>query len=148
MTDGMRVNVQGLREFRTAIRRVGPDMPKALQQENKAVAGEVAGQARAAYVSVYTSRSGRGAGSIRGLATQTRAQVAIGGARTPYMLGLEFGSNRFPQFRPWSGPAPRGRGSRGKFLYPALRAALPGLVQRYAQAIDKVAARAFGGSTA
>ncbi|MGE3858114.1 MAG: hypothetical protein AB7G21_14240 [Dehalococcoidia bacterium] len=92
MTDDMKLTVDGLRAFRRELRGIGPEFPKALQQENKKFAQEVASSARDAYTALYKSRSGRGAASIRGLATQTSAQVAMGTARTPYMLGQEFGA--------------------------------------------------------
>lgn len=166
----MRVLVTGLREFRTELRNVSRDLPKELQKENKAIAQEVAGKARTAYQSLYQQRSGRGAASIRGLANQTRAQVAIGSARAPYVLGQEFGANQrqavagfrgsynygpgargssarrssmrqFPAYK----PSPTGRGGEGYFTYPTIRRMVPAIRMRYGSAIDRVTAKAFPG---
>lgn len=111
----MRLTVDGLREFRRELRGIDRELPKELQRENKQFANEVAGMARAAYVGIYTQRSGAGARSIRGLATQTSAAVAIGTQRTPYMLGQEFGAG--PADSPSGGYTRLRRGRSGRALY-------------------------------
>lgn len=96
------VRVEGLNEFRRALREGGKELPKELQKVNKAFAADVAGDVRGKYMLAHPSRSGRGAQSIRALASQTRAQVALGSARAPYVLGQNFGSHQGPrkkQFR-------------------------------------------------
>lgn len=149
------IYIAGLRELRNALKAVAPGLQRELQRENKAFAARVVPKAQAAYNAVYpkpdskAKRSGGGkrkgtAGQIRAVATQTSSGVRIGGARYRYMLGQEFGSNKHPQFRPWTGPGPGGRGSQGRFLYPTIRAEMPNVVKRYqSEVIDKVVARAF-----
>ena len=95
MAASFKLELRGMKEFRADLRGLDKALLKELQKENKLVANEVAGHARAAYTGMHKQFSGRGASSIRGLASQTRAQVAIGSARAPYMLGQEFGANRY-----------------------------------------------------
>lgn len=63
-------------------------------------------------------------------------RVFSGGASTEEMLGLEFGSNVFPQFPPRS---PRlGRGSAGYFIYPTLRKIQPEIIKQWETAFTKI----------
>lgn len=58
------------------------------------------------------------------------AQKFSGGGTTQQLWGgNEFGSNRKKQFPVWSGR--EGRGSRGWFIYPTLRAIQPEIVKRW-----------------
>jgi len=64
-------------------------------------------------------------------------QKFSGGATTQILwAGSEFGSNRFKQFPVWSGR--EGRGSRGWFIYPTLRAEQPYIVNEWEQSFDKI----------
>ena len=65
------------------------------------------------------------------------AQKFSGGATTQQLWGgFEFGSNKFKQFPVWSGR--EGRGSRGWFIYPTLRAEQPEIIKQWEQAFDKI----------
>lgn len=133
MTDnGVRVvGVEGLDALRRDLRALDAALPKELQKLNKRAAETVAEQARASYTRRYRQQSGTGAGSIRALATQTKAQVALGSARAPYMLGQEFGSTRYQQFPPYNS-------GQGEFFYPAVREASSDLPDTYADLLDKL----------
>jgi hypothetical protein len=50
--------------------------------------------------------------------------------------GYEFGSNKFKQFPVWSGR--EGRGSRGYFIYPTLRAEQPHIIAQWEAAFTKI----------
>ena len=64
-------------------------------------------------------------------------QKFSGGATTQQLWGgFEFGSNKFKQFPVWSGR--EGRGSRGWFIYPTLRAEQPEIIRQWEQAFDKI----------
>jgi hypothetical protein len=64
-------------------------------------------------------------------------QKYSGGATTQQLWGgSEFGSNKFKQFPVWSGR--EGRGSRGWFIYPTLRAEQPYLVNEWENGFDKI----------
>jgi len=64
-------------------------------------------------------------------------QKFSGGATTQQLWGgSEFGSNRFKQFPVWSGR--EGRGSRGWFIYPTLRAEQPYIINEWENSFDKI----------
>lgn len=148
--------VEGLKEFRSALRDAGKDVAKELQKENKALAVEVAAEVRTAYSALHPALSGRGMGSIRGLATGVTAAVAIGSDRAPYVLGQEFGANHRSLVGRAGGRGRRvGRGRSsmrqfplyqrsGHFLYPTLRSTVPKIKQRYLTALNRVAAFGAG----
>jgi hypothetical protein len=64
-------------------------------------------------------------------------QKLSGGGTTQQLWGgAEFGSNKKKQFPVWSGR--EGRGSRGWFIYPTLRAVQPYIVDQWEQAFTKI----------
>ena len=78
-----------------------------------------------------TSKTGR-------LSYGFASQRFSGGATTQVLWrGLEFGSRRFKQFPVWSGRYGT-RGSKGYFIFPALREIQPQLTLKYLQAMNKV----------
>lgn len=137
MGDIQVTGVEGLRDLARDLKRVDPVLAKKLQQANKTAASHVADEGTRRYSAQYERRSGRGAGSIRALATAQRAQVAFGSDRAPYVAGQEFGSNEFRQFYPWTGKAPGGKGSMGRFIYPAIRSEADDLPGIYADLLDE-----------
>ena len=66
------------------------------------------------------------------------ASQKLSGGGTTQMLwgGYEFGSNKFHQFPVWSGK--EGRGSRGWFIYPTLRAEQPYIVNEWENAFNRI----------
>jgi len=65
------------------------------------------------------------------------SQKFSGGATTQQLWGgYEFGSNKFKQFPVWSGR--QGRGSRGYFIYPTLRAEQPHIIAQWETAFSKI----------
>jgi len=64
-------------------------------------------------------------------------QKFSGGGTTQQLWGgSEFGSNKYKQFPVWSGR--EGRGSRGWFIYPTLRAEQPYLVREWENGFDQI----------
>lgn len=64
-------------------------------------------------------------------------QKFSGGASTQTLWGgSEFGSNKFKQFPAWSGKL--GRGSRGWYIYPTLRAEQPELIRKWEISFDRI----------
>lgn len=144
--------IPGLRQFRNELRKMESSLPKELQRANKAFAERLVPAVRSEYAKHYPKpgrreqrrkRAGRTIDQVRARATQTTASIAIGGARYPHMLGQEFGSNRYKQFAPWTGSAPGGRGSAGRFLFPTIREETPQLLDEYGEVMSSVAAGAF-----
>ena len=65
------------------------------------------------------------------------SQKFSGGGTTQQLWGgYEFGSNKFMQFPIWSGR--EGRGSKGWFIYPTLKAEQPHLISEWSQAFSKI----------
>ena len=65
------------------------------------------------------------------------SQKFSGGGTTQQLWGgYEFGSNKFKQFPRWSGK--QGRGSRGWFIYPTLRAEQPHIIAQWENAFSKI----------
>jgi hypothetical protein len=65
------------------------------------------------------------------------SQKFSGGGTTQQLWGgYEFGSNKFKQFPVWSGR--EGRGSRGYFIYPTLRAEQPHIIAQWESAFTKI----------
>jgi len=65
------------------------------------------------------------------------SQKFSGGGTTQQLWGgYEFGSNKFKQFPVWSGR--EGRGSRGWFIYPTLRAEQPYIINQWENAFSKI----------
>jgi hypothetical protein len=65
------------------------------------------------------------------------SQKFSGGGTTQQLWGgYEFGSNNFRQFPIWSGR--EGRGSKGWFIYPTLKAEQPQIVSQWAEAFSQI----------
>ena len=65
-----------------------------------------------------------------------RQKLSGGGTTQQLWGGSEFGSNRYKQFPVWSGR--EGRGSRGWFIYPTLRAVQPDILKKWEQGFSKI----------
>jgi hypothetical protein len=65
------------------------------------------------------------------------SQKFSGGGTTQQLWGgYEFGSNKYRQFPIWSGR--QGRGSKGWFIYPTLKAEQPQIVSQWAEAFSQI----------
>ena len=65
-----------------------------------------------------------------------RQKLSGGGTTQQLWGGYEFGSNKFKQFPVWSGR--EGRGSRGYFIYPTLRAEQPYIINQWENAFNRI----------
>lgn len=65
-----------------------------------------------------------------------RQKLSGGGTTQQLWGGYEFGSNKFKQFPVWSGSY--GRGSRGYFIYPTLRAEQPHIINQWQSAFSRI----------
>lgn len=137
----VKLRVDGLRELRKELRAIDAAFPKELRAANKQVAEQVVvPEARRRAGALTRPRVGsRLLATIRALASQTSATVAMGGARTPYARGMEFGSIRRKQFAPWRG----NDRNAGYFLYPTIRERSDDIVETYSRVIDELTERAF-----
>jgi hypothetical protein len=66
-----------------------------------------------------------------GATTQFNTRNDPPGNRKGIGAATEFGSKRYPQFPAWSGPMPKGPGSRGWFIYPTVRALQPTIIKEF-----------------
>jgi len=137
------VQVRGFNEFRRALRAADARFPRELAQANKRIAGAiVVPEARARAARRTNPNPGHAVrDSIRALGSQSRVQVAMGGARVPQAIGHEFGSVKYKQF-PARSPR-QGRGNTGYFFYPAIRASIPAIRDVYGDMLDALAEEAF-----
>lgn len=87
------VRVEGLSEFRRALRKLDTGLPKGLRLAMNDAVGVVVDYARAE----VPRRSGRAAKSIRAKSTGTAARASAGGNRAPYFPWLDFGGRTGPR---------------------------------------------------
>jgi hypothetical protein len=131
-----RIQTDGLRDLIRDYKRAGDNLGKEVGKANKAFVNRVAVPlARANARGRTNPRAGSAVeASIRGLGSQTRAQMAGGGKRVPHYAGHEFGSVRFKQF-PVRSPR-RGRGNAGYIMYPAVYDNIGKLRDAYGDTLD------------
>jgi hypothetical protein len=70
-----------------------------------------------------------------GATTQFNTRNDVKGNRLGIGAAAEFGSNKYPQFPRWSGPMPKGPGSRGWFIYPTIRNLQPTIIKEFEEII-------------
>lgn len=130
-----KIRVTGLKELRKGLKEADATFPKQLQKANKGIAAELVPEARSRMAGHSPSAGSRAAGTIRALASGTRAQLAGGSNSVPWYMGHEWGSNRFAQF-----PA---RNTGGNALYPTIKANRERMIERYGEMLDELLRSAF-----
>lgn len=119
------VHMAGLNEFVKDLRKVDKQFPRDVSKAMREAAKTVEGDARSRYQQRYKQgTSGSSTRSVKGItafASARSAGIKFGGPKRPWLAGQEFGSNKYKQFRPWTGPGPQGGGSHGRFVWPAIR---------------------------
>lgn len=131
------IRAEGLRQFRNDLRQAGSHFPKEMQRANKRVAFDLivpAAKQRAAS-RPHPRPGSKLIGTIRATATQTSAAVNMGGARTPWNFGQEWGSDRFAQF-----PS---KNRSGYILYPTVKERREEIHEAYVDVLDDLSAQAF-----
>jgi hypothetical protein len=73
-----------------------------------------------------------------GATTQFNTRNDPKGSRTGIGAASEFGSKNYPQFPRWSGPMPKGAGSRGWFIYPTIRHLQPTIIKEFEEIILEI----------
>jgi hypothetical protein len=145
-----RIGTEGLNQLARDARRAGADLPKALARINKRFVNErFVPTAKRNAASRANPRAGhKVVNSIRGLGSQTRAQIAGGSNAVPWFAGHNYGSNQlrrtakgghttqFPQRAP-----KRGRGNVGYILEQAIDENMPGAVDAYGDMVLALMAR-------
>lgn len=130
-----KIQVVGLKELRRGLKEAEDRSPKELQGVNKAAAEMLVAPAQAR-MAQHSPRAGSQAiGTIRALATATRAQIAGGSAAVKWYMGHEWGSYSMRQFP--------GKNSGGYALYPTIEAERDRIVEKYAEMLDELTKGAF-----
>ena len=144
------IRVRGFAELRKGLKEADRRFPRELAQANKRIAGAiVVPDAKRRAARLTKPPTGHAIiDSIKAGGSQDRVKVEMGAQRgagiIPYLYGMEFGSESYPQFAPRS---PRvGRGNQGYFFYPAIRAAIPAIRDVYGEMLDDLLERAFPGA--
>lgn len=109
---GYRVEVEGLAEFRRALRRVSSDAAKTLRVALNSVADLIITEAR----QEIPRRTGAAAASLKAASTGTTIRIRVGGRKAPYYPWLDFGGKTGK-----SKSVVRRFYSEGRYLYPTLR---------------------------
>ena len=73
-----------------------------------------------------------------GATTQFNTRNDPPGNRPGIGGGFEFGSRKYPNMPRWSGPMPKGPGSRGWFIYPTVRASQLEIVKEFEDIITQL----------
>lgn len=132
------IRVEGLRDLLRELRAADAAWPKEMRQASKEVAENVAEGTRAAFASMSGSAP-KVAATVKALAQQRAAQVKVGGAgdSIPVMvsMGNLWGSNRYKQFPPHR--------KGGYALYPTIAALREQNIDAYANAVERLVAKAF-----
>lgn len=138
--------IVGLADFQRELRALDSALPKELTKLNRSAADLAVGRARAKAVALG-GVAAHVAPDIKAAAEQRRAKIVLDGHRTPEILGAEYGSLQYGQFRPWRGNQwtdPEGL-DIGYFVHPTVRELARGeeLFDLYGDGIDRLAASAF-----
>jgi hypothetical protein len=108
-----RIEVQGLREFQAALRKMDASLPKQLRVALNEASDLVVGYAR----SRMPSDTGRAKASLKARSSQREARVGMGGRKAPYAPWLDFGGKG-----KHGRPAPRPYIKEGRYVYAGLAA--------------------------
>jgi hypothetical protein len=150
---GAEINVTGLRELRSALRKIDKGLLAELRDEMKDAVDVVAQDVRAH----IPTNTGRAAASVRATAGGNTFYIKAGGARVPYYGWLDFGGRlpdkRVSGKRAMDGgslmhPVKHVRGANrpkireGRYLYPAIRRQTPKIIDAAGDAVDNAARKA------
>jgi hypothetical protein len=131
-----RIEVHGLRELRRALKQAEDRSPKELQLANKRAAALVAIEARRR-APTGPHQGGGNVGSIvasiKSQATTGKGVVAFGGQRAPHAPPTEFGGTLRRH-----ASSSRTRVQKRPFIYPAIEAAQPRVLEEYERSLIKL----------
>ena len=134
-----------LRRITGAFKAMDDEAISAAKRESSALAEFAQGKIIQAANKTYNKADNRIASGSRVSKSSKIGELSFGfasqkfsGGGTTQQLwgGYEFGSNTFKQFPIWSGR--EGRGSKGWFIYPTLRAIQPEIVAKWEYAFNKI----------
>lgn len=148
------VEIEGLKEFRKELKALGPEWPKALRKQYKAISDKVAQSAQAKASSLGGVHA-KAAPGIKGYATADSgavgvpsggvAAVGVWGAKkhTGWYAKPQF-ANSPPQHPKWVGNSWEPGGSGGPYgVNAAIAAELPFIEKAFTAVVDDVTKQAF-----
>lgn len=137
---GVAVDIQGLTQFRSGLRKAGTGWPRVLAGVNRDVAKYIEGKSKGESM---TAQQAKASGAISGRGTQREAKIVIGGS-PPFALGAFMGALQYAQFPRWVGNSWEVGGAGGPFaVNPAIRESKDDIVNAYGDALETVARAAF-----
>lgn len=143
--DSIAYDKSDLRKIYAAFKAMDEEAVTAAKKESNALATYLKGKIETAANSANNKVAPKiAAGSKVSKSSKTgeisfgyASQKLSGGGTTQQLWGgYEFGSNRYKQFPVWSGR--EGRGSRGWFIYPTLRAEQPHIINQWENAFSQI----------
>lgn len=147
--NGLKVQVEGLKEFRAGLKKFAPDVAKGLARQYKAIAAMAVDKAtsRAASVGGVAAHAAKN-GAMKAVASQAYVAVRLDAKAEPTAFGAEFGGGRFKAGNPtaaggFTSQFKPHKGRTGYFLYPTIRELRPDLETAFLDVIDEAAKSAF-----
>lgn len=138
---GGSVNVVGLAELRKNLKTLdnAKELEAGLKDANFKTADFVVQRAVPRMRSLGNVPGRRSAESMKATRSGAAARLSLAGKSAPFANGVEFGSGKFTQFKPWLG---NGRDA-GYAIYPTIRENTAELVRIYEQEIAQLTRQAF-----
>lgn len=135
------VEVVGLGDFRKQLKELGDKAwLKELGGINNEVAQLIVDGAKTRALSLgSTPAHAVQTGGLKASKAASAAMVILGGSGVPFAIGAEFGSDKWHQFKPWTGAG----ADAGHFLYPEIRAERDRIGELYLDRMVGFAAKAF-----
>lgn len=138
------VRIEGLTQFRQALKVAGDRFPEQMRAANFEAASKIVEFAKAEAETVSIRTPTKAAKSLRASKAVSYSSIRGGGPAFPYFYGAEFGAKRYHQFLPWRGNQWTGWDSGvGYFLHPAIRKEGRQVVADYMHKIDVLTRMAF-----
>ena len=143
--DSIAYDKSDLRKIYAAFKAMDEEAVTAAKKESNALATYLKGKIETAAGSANNKVAPKIATGSRVSKSSKTGEISYGfagqklsGGATTQMLwgGYEFGSNKYKQFPVWSGR--EGRGSRGWFIYPTLRAEQPHIINQWENAFSRI----------
>lgn len=125
-----RIEVKGLREFQTQLRKMDSDLPKQLRTALNQASELVIDYAQAH----MPKKTGKARASLKARSSQREARIAMGGRKAPYAPWLDFGGKG-----KHGRPAPRPYMKEGRYVYKGLAVKRSEVLDVMQQAITDVA---------
>lgn len=126
-----KVEVQGLKEFRSALKKMDADLPKAVRIALNGATEVVTDYA----LTQIPRRTGAARASIKAKSTQTTARVSGGAKKAPYFPWLDFGGEGRKKGRPAARPFLK----EGRYLWKALSVKRPEFLEALQAGIVAIA---------